>query len=266
MPEDRVSARMTAVRDMMDGVVADLLAQGVDRLPSERELAQQLGVTRSTLRRALDRLEQDGVVTRRAGRAGGAYLTESLDSDPVPAILFSARTRKVDRDLNGSKGIPQLLAEQGFVHRTEVLKEETIAVPSSDIGQRLRLADGAPVVSLLRLRLADDVPLSLERMFVDPRRFPGLLDHAPIRSLYSLLADEYGVRVDATDESIDAIGASQQVASLLGIRRGFPVFVLRRTAFDLEGAPIETSVDIFRTDRSRLRVGNVFSSDPPTER
>ncbi len=262
LPKDRARSVLQSV----EGVIADLIAQGIDRLPSERELAQQLGVTRATLRSALAKLEQDGTVVRRPGRSGGAYLTESLDSDPVPAILFASRTRKVERDVNASKGVPQLLAEQGFTHRTEVLSETRTPAPSDDIAHRLQIAPGSDVISLLRLRLADEVPLSLERMFVDPERFPDLLTHSPIRSLYSLLGTRYGVEVDSTDETIDAIGASQQIASLLGVRPGVPVFVLRRTAFDRDGRSVETSVDIFRADRSRLSVGNVFSADPPTER
>lgn len=250
---DRIAAIATHLR----GVIGELLAQGVDRLPSERDLADQLGVKRASLRRALERLHAEGQIVRVPGRGGGAFLTERLESGPVPVVLFESRSAKIERDVDGSQGVPALLAEQGFAHRTEVLDERVIPVPSSEIARRLDISTSAEVVSLVRLRRADGVPLSLERVFLAERRFPGLLSHSPIHSLYSLLASEYAAEVTDMEETIDAIGASRLVAQHLGVRAGSPVFVLRRIGFDRSGNPLETSVDIFRADRTRLRTGLV---------
>jgi len=98
-------------------------------------------------------------------------------------------------------------------------------------------------------------------MYLDPDRFPGLLDHSPIRSLYDLIARHYGTTVDSSDETIECIASERQVSALLGVKAGSPLLALRRVTFDAEGSPVEASVDLFRTDRTRLRVHAVVTGD-----
>ncbi|WP_084125494.1 GntR family transcriptional regulator [Demequina sp. NBRC 110054] len=262
-----MAARLAAPRDQDDVLgrlreaVADATVQGADRLPPERQLAERLGTSRARLRRAIDRLVDDGALTRVTGRNGGAFLTDLLAAEPLAPELFAPQPGKVVRDLDNPDGVPAMLAAQGFTSRTEVLAERLVPLPHDEIARRLGMRVGAEAVTLLRLRFADEAPLSLERMFVDPRRFPGLLDHSPIHSLYALLESEYATQVTTVTETVDVGDASQQVARHLGIRPRTPVLIIRRTAFDAAGAPVEASVDMFRADRTRLQVG---TSDPCT--
>jgi GntR family transcriptional regulator len=176
-----------------------------------------------------------------------------VESPPIPPILFDSRSRRIERDLGEVKGIPRILADQGVTSRTHVIFEGLQAVPRS-VAAMIDIPDEVEAISLLRLRFADDQPLSLERMYLDPGRFPGLLDHSPIVSLYELLAQNYGVVVTRVSETIDVVPAERRVCHLLGIRPGSHVVALRRVAYCAAGWPIEASVDLFRADRMRLTV------------
>jgi GntR family transcriptional regulator len=232
------------------------VSQGLEKLPSERELADRLDVSRNMLRRALEVLEAEHVIVRAPGRGGGAFITAVTESAPVPPALFDVQSRKLERDLNAIKGIPQMLAEQGFASTTRVLAESTEPA-SAGIATALRMAPGDPVISLLRLRLADGEPLSLERMFLDAQRFPDLLTHSPIGSLYALLHAEYGVTVATAEEQVELVEASRQVARLLDIKPWAPLLALRRVSRRDDGTPVEASIDLFRPELTRLIVRTV---------
>lgn len=253
-------ARLALTTAALDNLIGEFAAQGAEKLLPERELAVRLGVSRSVLRRALATMEERGRIFRVLGRAGGAFISQTVESAPIPSVLFDVMTRKVERDLNHVKGVPQMLAEQGFDPTTKVISEGIEPAPAR-IAELLGLVEGDEVISLLRLRFADGEPLSLERMYLDPDRFPGLLDHSPIRSLYDLIGRHYGTTVDSSDETIECIASERQVAMLLGVKAGSPLLALRRVTFDADGAPVEASVDLFRVDRTRLRVHAVVTGD-----
>ncbi|MFT4280324.1 GntR family transcriptional regulator [Microbacterium sp.] len=241
-----------ALRAMVDASVK----QGLEKLPAERELADRLTVSRNMVRRGLEILEGEGLIARSQGRGGGAFITAVTESAPVSPTLFDAHERKLERDLNAIKGIPQMLAEQGFVATTRVLSE-SVESASNGIATALGLRDGAPVISLLRLRLADGKPLSLERMFLDAELFPDLLDHSPIGSLYALLQSQYGVTVATAEEQVEVVEVSRQVARLLDLKPWSPVLALRRVSRRDDGTPVEASIDLFRPELTRLIVRTV---------
>lgn len=250
------SPELARVVDALRAMLGVAVTQGREKLPAERELADRLTVSRNMLRRALDVLEGEGSIVRSPGRGGGAFVTAVTESVPVPPTLFDVRERKIERDLNAIKGIPQMLAEQGFEATTRVL-HESVEQASSGIADALRLSPGAPVISLLRLRLADDNPLSLERMYLDAERFPDLLDHSPIGSLYVLLQAEYDVTVATAEEQVEVVAASRQVARLLDLKPWAPVLALRRVSRRHDGTPVEASIDLFRPELTRLIVRTV---------
>lgn len=252
------AARLEQLEQDLRALVDELAAQGAEKLPPERELAQRLGVSRSVLRRALELLEKQNRIFRILGRAGGAFISQTAESAPIPSVLFDVKSRKIERDLNHVRGVPQMLEEQGFTAATAVISEAIETAPPWIAGL-LGLDDGADVISLLRLRFADDVPLSLERMYLDPVRFPGLLDHSPIGSLYHLLKEQYGVTIHASDETIEYISAQRQVSGYLAVKQGSALLALRRVSYDAANVPVEASVDLFRPDRTRLTVRAVHT-------
>ena len=234
------------------------------RLPSERELAEGLNASRSTVRRALNVLTQDGVITIERGRNGGAYLTDGEHrraareqaSQTMGALaIISANGRNIHRGLEKMVDIPQMLIEQESDVDNRVLSL-TLEAPEAHVAALLNIEPNEPVVCLLRLRLADGAPLSLERMYLSFARFPHLLDEGlgGGGSMYALLQESYGVTIASADEQIEVAAATPEAANLLAIKPGDAVLTIQRRAYDSEGRPVECSFDIFRGDRTSLTV------------
>jgi GntR family transcriptional regulator len=226
--------------------------RGEARLPTERALAERLGTSRTTVRKALDLLERDGTIRRVKGRAGGAYLTQVPARDVSPqAAQPHCHMRGVLRSLNTVKGIPQILNEQGFQDGTSVIRAGLVQ-PSPQVRAAFDIGDTEPVVSLLRLRHADGETLSLEQMYLRAE-LAGIL-HTDMTSVYRTLATQFGVAMSAADESIEIASISTTEGAVLGRSAGTPVLKVARTGYDQHRRAVEYSVDLFRADRTRLHV------------
>ncbi|MCX2713769.1 GntR family transcriptional regulator [Mycolicibacterium sp. J2] len=233
--------------------LADELAErGEHRLPTERALAERLGMSRTTVRRALDLLEREHRIRRVKGRAGGAYLTDVTQRDASPqAARPFCQSHGIVRSLNTVKGIPEILHDQGFRDGTTVIRAGLVAAPAP-VSSALGMADGEAVVSLLRLRHADGETLSLEQMYLRPE-LAGVL-RTGMTSVYRTLRAQFGLQICAADESIEVASVTSAEGKLLGRPAGTPVLKLERLGFDQRGRAFEYSVDLFRADRTRLHV------------
>jgi GntR family transcriptional regulator len=221
-----------AARDRLASEVEAM--QPGERLGTERELAERLEVARSTVRAALADLERNGLVRRARGRAGGIF----------------APDRKVDRDLTSLASLPHYLRRQGFESDARVLSTATLAADAETAA-----ALGVDLVlEIVRVRLADGDPISLERASFPAERFPGLLDRSLAGSLYELLQAEYGLEPGEAEERIEVVTAGADEARLLGVARGAPLLTVARTTWDADGRPFERSHDLFRGDRARIVV------------
>src|SRR5689334_2879315 len=233
-------------------LVDELTERGEHRLPTERALAERLGMSRTTVRRALDLLEREHRIRRVKGRAGGAYLTDVTQRDASPqAARPFCQSHSIVRSLNTVKGIPEILHDQGFRDGTTVIRAGLVAAPAP-VNSILGVADGEAVVSLLRLRHADGETLSLEQMYLRPE-LAGVL-RTGMTSIYRTLRAQFGVQICVADESIEVASVSSAEGKLLGRPAGTPVLKLKRRGFDQRGRAIEYSVDLFRADRTRLHV------------
>lgn len=234
-------------------LIEELEQRSVQRLPPERELAESLGTSRTTVRKAMDRLERDGVIRRMKGRSGGAYLTAVTPGSPSPeGALSVCQSRRLLRSLNTVKGVPQMLHEQGFRDGTKVISAR-MAKPSAQAAEVLGTDSDGNVVSLLRLRFADGDTLSLEQMYLSGNTCARILEK-PLHSVYEVLRRDLGISVCMADESIELATVSAPAGALLRQPEGTPILKLERIGYDENARPVEYSVDLFRADRTRLNV------------
>lgn len=233
-------ARRTA-HGVIRGWLSDLITNGDlptgTRLPAERELSQALGVSRMTLRQAMDSLQSSGYIERVVGRGGGSFV--ALQRPTV--------------DISNLMGLsPQLLKTAGAASST-VLAAETVAVPER-VAEALELEAGAQVHWIRRIRFADGVPVVLESSFFPRDLFPDLLERNLTGSLYKLMDSEYGNAPASAEEELRPAIVAVEVAALLQVPRDSPVLGTVRTARSAEGVPVEYSEDVFRTDGVRIMV------------
>jgi GntR family transcriptional regulator len=233
-PADGTDLRLVdeARHQLLDLISSGALRPG-DKLGTERELAVRLSVSRSTLRQVLAVLAQAGVVRRVPGRAGGTFVAHS----------------KVDRDLSVIVGLPEYLRRQGFVAGTQVLSA-TMTGADDLTGIHLDLPAGSLVIDIVRIRLADGVPISLERARLPADLFPGLLELPLGGSIYDLLDRHYGITPTDVVEHLEVVEASRHEAALLGVAARAPLLAITRTSTTADGVPFEFSDDLFRADRT----------------
>ena len=225
-----------ARRNIVGLITSGALRPG-QRLGAERDLAVQLGVSRSTLRAALATLEQDGLVRRVPGRGGGTFVARE----------------KIDRDLSRIVGVPALLRDQGYTAGSRIVSGAVVP-PDPDAREALALDPDSFVVDLVRIRLADGAPISLEHARLPAERFPGLLERPLGGSLYQLLEKEYGVGPHQAVESLEVVSASDDEARVLGVAPGAALISITRTTVDSDGVPFEYSHDLFVAERTRIVV------------
>jgi GntR family transcriptional regulator len=196
-------------------------------IPSERDLADRYGVSRITVRAAVGQLVAEGLLTRAKGRG-----------------TFTAR-RRVDIQLH-LESFTDDMRRRGLVPATEVLGcgEE---VPPESATTALGLAPGEPSFRLFRLRRADGVPLAVERGWYNPRYVPGLDRHDLSGSLYTLIAQTYGLQLDDARQTVWAEVADADTARLLEVRKGSALLVFRRVS-SAAGRPVEDMTSWYRGD------------------
>ena len=237
MPAEAIGPAAEEVRRrLLDQIGRGQLRPG-ERLGAERDIAIDLGVSRSTVRAALATLEAEGVVRRVPGRGGGTFVHQ----------------RKVDRDLSQVVGVPALLREQGMTAGSRIVSTSMVAADET-VRAALGLGSGAYVFDVVRIRLADGTPISLEHVRLPADRFPGLLDQPLGGSLYELLEEHYGTAPGEAVEHIEVVPAGEDEASILGVEAGAPLLSISRTTQDPEGVPFELSHDLFRADRTTITV------------
>lgn len=205
-----------------------------DRLPAERQLAHELGVSRMTVRQALGLLTQQGLVSSHHG--SGNYVTRPMVDQPVDILIgFSDNLLK-----RGIKPGAHLLDLQSFQ-------------ADARMAQKLGLAPGDIVLAIRRLRLADDMPVALEYSYFPAAYFPGLERHdLEQRSIYAILAEEYGIKLAEAQQTLEPVVALPHQAALLRMANGAPLMLVTRTSSDTQGRIVEYAQDLYRGDSFRF--------------
>ena len=221
---------------LLDRISRGQLRPG-ERLGAERDLATSLGVSRSTVRQALGALESSGVVRRVPGRGGGTFV----------------RQQKLDRDLSRVVGVPALLQAQGMTAGSRIVSTGLTAA-DEETAAALCVPTGAYVVDVVRIRLADGTPISLEHARLPAQMFPGVLELPLGGSLYELLREHFGTTPGEAVEHIEVVPAGEDEATILGMDTGGPLLSITRTTKDAAGAVFEYSSDLFRADRTVITV------------
>src|SRR5215212_10462482 len=204
-----------------------------DRIPPERELAEQMQVSRMTVRQALGRLADRGLLVRERGR--GTFVSE-------PKLIQS---------LSRLNGFYDQMVSQGILPSSRLLSGEQV-LASAAVAQVLDLRIAEPLYKVVRLRLGGGVPLALETSFFPARLVPGLLDYDLERHSIYRLMDRYDARPVRATQSLEPVPARDQEADALEVPAGSPLMLVERIAWDTQDRPVEYAKDIYRGDRSRF--------------
>lgn len=221
------------LRNALVTVIEDGTIAAGASLPSERELAEQLDVSRSTLRQGLKELAQLGLVATRPG-AGTVVLG------------------RIPKALSRLSGFTEDMQLRGLLPSSRVL-ECSIGPVDPDAAFRTGLPLGTPVLRLVRLRLAGGEALSFERAVVPVTAVGENYDGSG--SLYERM-DQHGARPRRILQSLKAVEASDEIAAQLGIRPGAAVLEITQLGYGDDGTVVEDAISWYRGDRYKY-VGEI---------
>ena len=196
-----------------------------DVIPSEIQLAQDLGVSQGTVRKAITELVENNVLTRRQGR--GTFVAYH-DSERALFHFFHIVDNK------GRKVLPEsttLSCRRKRASRVETAK--------------LNLAPGSSVVSIERIRKFDDQPTMLETITLPSEPFAELGNVGACdlpNMLYELYEKKFGITIHNAEEQLRAVAASKRDGALLGLEAGAPLLEIERVAKTLDNSPVELRI------------------------
>ncbi|MEU5694733.1 GntR family transcriptional regulator [Actinosynnema sp. NPDC020468] len=202
-------------------------------IPTERSLAAEFDVSRTTVRQALAELTVEGRLLRVQGK--GTFAAE-----PKVAQRLQLSSYTEDMRAQGRQPSSRLI-------------EASEQPAEAELARLLGVRAGAKVLRLHRLRLADGEPMAIETTHLALGRFRGLRRYlAPGASLYQVLKERFGVEMGHAEETIETALASPEEAELLGADIGLPMLLLSRHSFDTEGNPVEWVRSVYRGDRYKF--------------
>lgn len=230
------SARYHQVRLALRQRIRDGIYTGAFPMPGERELADEFGVGRVTVRSALARLAEEGLVVRLRGKG---TLPVQRPEQPLP--------------LKVRGGLLEDLLAMGHRTRARVLEHRLCPAPGY-VAQALGLEPGARVLKVVRVRSFKGHPISLTEVYVPSQFVRDLTRRALSDAPMVAVLERHGVRVVSAEQTMGAAVAEPVVAARLGVPEGVALLKVVRTALDQEGRPVQFLVGLFHPDRYEYRM------------
>ncbi len=200
-------------------------------IPTERALAEQYSISRTTVRQAIGELVAEGQLDRTQG--SGTFV-----SKPKLVYVRQLTSFSEDATLQGKSGTSRVL-------------DVSRAAADAETSERLQVALGTLLHRVERVRLVDGEPLAHDTALL-PGPLPGLADHiTETSSLYGVLRDIYGIEISEVEDMVETTLAGPDNSRLLGIEMSAPLLLVHRLG-SAGGKPVEWTRTVFRGDRFRF--------------
>jgi GntR family transcriptional regulator len=229
-----MSATVTKQSEARERVLDLIERLGVgDAIPSERQLCVDLGVSRLTVRAALDDLVREGLLVRKRG--SGTFVSEPKIAQELTMTSFT-----------------EDMLRRGMVPGSRTLELRT-SPAGPWLGRILHVSPSEPIVVVKRLRLADDETMAIETLHVRASLAPGLTaKDLEEHSFYELLTERYGLDVVGGRQTTEATVTNEDESEALGVPLHSPAFLFERTTRSRAGEVVEYVRSLYRGDRYRL--------------
>lgn len=209
-----------------------------DKLPPESELCKILGISRLTLREAINALKNEGLINSIQGK--GTFVSGNIDN--------------IANTLNNNLGISEMIISSG--HKPGVNHfEKKLVKADKNIAERIGVDEGADVLVLKRIRTADDKSVVYSMDYFVPKlsaQFLGVTDENV--SIYSFMEDVCGRKIGSGIAEITPVVTEKWLADMLEIKAGDPVLMIKQVVTDIHGEPLLYAEEYLRPDCFKLLI------------
>ena len=223
------------IKDVWKEQIERNLLKPGDQIPTENELCKLYDVSRITVKQAINSLVNDGYLVRSRGK--GTYV----------------KPPKLEQNLAGVTSFTEDMIRRGLKPGATLLNTE-VETAEPDIAARLQLGDGARVIKVQRLRLADGQPMAIETIWLPYHLCPTLLQEDLTTSIYQILKNQYKIVFNRAVQYLEASKAEKREAKLLQIEPGDSVLEMERQSYMKDNVPVEFTQSVYRGDKYKFRV------------
>lgn len=217
-----------------------------DPIPSEHELCDIYGVSRTVVRQALGGLAADGLLYRVKGKG-----------------TFIAPRKLEEKFIQRSDGFYREMTSRGLSVTTAVLEQRSV-LPPPHVRHSLQLGEHEQTVKIDRLRSVQGQVLLFVQTYIPHDLCPDLVgEDLAIGSLYALLRERYGLGVASGRRTVEAVLAHPPISTLLEVRKGAPLLKIDSVSYLADGRPLEYYEAWHRADRSKFEI-EVVTAFPAT--
>jgi GntR family transcriptional regulator len=235
--EDRISEPYyLQLQRQIEMLVRSGVLTGGSSLPSERDLAELLGISRATVKHSYDELRRAGLLFSK-GRRGGTVVQS------VP---------RVSPELHDLKGFTREMRDLNHTPTTQVL--ERVVVNDRTVASMFGRSSGAEFLRLVRIRFADGVPMSREIAWYDLGLAQKLVNWPGEGSAYDFLREQCGLNLTWAKQSIEAVISSREESKAFGFATPGPCLLLKRHSYTADDKLVEYVEGTFRGDAYRYQI------------
>lgn len=218
----------------------DTEMQPNDRMLSERKICDEYGVSRTTVRLAMSELEHMGYIYKRHGKG-----------------TFVSSINQKSQNLMDSYSFTDHMKSQGKVPTTKVISFDIIE-SNKYFAEKLEITPGDKIIKIVRLRLADKIPMMLETTYLPFVEFAGLTKEKVIeKPLYEIFKDDYNQVIKIADEEFSAGIVSDEESKFLEVPIDSACLKLSRTTYNDNNIVIEFTLSVARSDKFVYKVRHV---------
>ena len=223
-------------KELRDDIVNGVYSPG-QQLALEKEMCEQYGVSRITIKRAVDELVKQGLVVKRRG--SGTFV-KSIEDQDVKELGMA-------NQFNGFAA-----TFQGRDVGTQVLKFD-IVHPEKEVAAKLQITEDDFIYDIIRVRSLDGEPIVVEYTQMPIQLIPGLKRHVLENSIYSFIEGDLKLKIQSAHRTVRAVMPTDEEKQELAIEGVLPLLEVEQVAFLDDGRPFEFSIAHHRGDRNVFR-------------
>ncbi len=226
------------IKELIAQKIKDKVWEPGDPIPSEKELQDQYRVSRITVRQAMNELVNDGLVTKKQGK--GTFVSFPKLSHSLPNLT----------------SFTEDIRSKGLNPQAETLRIEKGKYPH--VADKMGLEKDTSFLNINRLRLINGEEVGIHDSYINLSVLKGTplasidtFDYT--ESIYDAL-ESSGVVLAYADETLEGGIADEEIATMLGIQKGFPLLILERITYTSESLPVEYVMMHYRADKYKYTI------------